>query len=156
MGRGTPKIWQEHVKHIVDIHIYDLPEDVEELDCLCSPEGPILDAQQLAAELFGASNTWFLCNGSTAGLMAAILALVRIHSRNCHGHQPSIVIVPRNCHKSVLQGCIISGAEVVYVTPVYDPMMKMHHGCRLHDIKAALATVLRIPRRNMATKFISK
>ena len=103
MGRGTPRIWQEYLKNTPEIYKYDLPEDVEDLDCLCSPEGPILEAQQLAAEVFGALCTWFLCNGSTGGLMASIVALVRLHCRNTLGTQPPIIVVPRNCHKSIIQ-----------------------------------------------------
>ena len=68
MGRGTPHI----IESVLDCNFYkyDLPEDVEDLDCLCSPEGPILASQELAADAFGAAYTWFLCNGSSAGIMA--------------------------------------------------------------------------------------
>jgi arginine decarboxylase len=108
MGRGAPAMMQQLLG--ADIFKYDLPEDVEELDCLCSPEGPILEAQQLAAEVFGAVNTWFLCNGSTGGLMAAILSLVQLHRRKT-GASKCVFIVPRNCHKCVVQGLILSGAD---------------------------------------------
>ena len=139
MGRGVPKIIKEKLD--CGFYHYDLPEDVEDLDCLCSPEGPILLAQQLAAQAFGAANTWFLCNGSTGGLMAAILALVRIHRRKNSRHQDSVVIVPRNCHKSIIQGLVIAGAEAVYITPVHDNIMQIAHGCRIKDIQSALTAV---------------
>ena len=44
----------------------DLPE-LPELDNLFAPEGVIAEAQQLAALAFGATQTWFLVNGSTCG-----------------------------------------------------------------------------------------
>jgi arginine decarboxylase len=141
MGRGIPSVWHDAFGQDGSIFRFDLPEDVEELDCLCSPEGPILAAQELAAEAFGAAKTWFLCNGSTGGLMAALLALVQMHRRNSPGVARSIVIAPRNCHKCVVQGIVLSGAEVVYVAPSYDTAMGIHHGCRLEDLETALRTV---------------
>ncbi|HXF35380.1 MAG TPA: hypothetical protein VN603_12485, partial [Candidatus Acidoferrales bacterium] len=35
------------------------------LDDLLQPEGPLVEAQDLAAEVFGAEHTYFLINGST-------------------------------------------------------------------------------------------
>src|SRR4028119_236489 len=51
----------------------DLPE-LPQLDNLFAPQGVIQEAQQLAAAAFGAEHTWFLVNGSTCGVEAAILA----------------------------------------------------------------------------------
>ena len=51
----------------------DLPE-LPELDNLFNPEGAIAEAQELAAEAFGADSTRFLANGSTCGIIAAIVA----------------------------------------------------------------------------------
>ncbi|KAK4564678.1 hypothetical protein RGQ29_006669 [Quercus rubra] len=48
---------------------HDLPE-LPELDNLFSPEGPILDAQRLAAELFGSSETWFLVGAISAMVLS--------------------------------------------------------------------------------------
>ena len=41
-------------------------------------QGPIRAAQSLAADLFGAKTTFFLCNGSTVGMLAAMLAAVQV------------------------------------------------------------------------------
>lgn len=54
----------------------DLTE-LADLDNLSAPQGVIQEAQQLAAAAFGASQTWFLVNGSTCGVEAAILATCR-------------------------------------------------------------------------------
>nr|POE91773.1 arginine decarboxylase [Quercus suber] len=48
---------------------HDLPE-LPELDNLFSPEGPILDAQRLAAKLFGSSETWFLVGAISAMVLS--------------------------------------------------------------------------------------
>ena len=61
-------------------HRSELPE-LPELDNLFAPEGAILQAQALAAEAFGAGQTWFLANGSTAGVLAAVMACVQSWQR---------------------------------------------------------------------------
>jgi lysine decarboxylase len=65
------------------------------------PTGCIRDAQQLAADLFGAEATFFLSAGSTLGVAAALLATVP------HGQT---VALPRNVHRSVVAGLVLSGA----------------------------------------------
>jgi len=72
--------------------LYDLPE-LPELDDLFYPKGVILDAQNRAAQLFGSSKMWFLVNGSTCGIQAAMMGTC------CPG---DYIVVPRNCHISVL------------------------------------------------------
>ena len=88
---------------------FDLTE-AEGLDDLHHPEGAILEAQRLAAELYGADWSWFLVNGTTCGNEAMILSAVGPGEK---------IIVPRNAHKSVLMGLILSGAVPVWVTPGY-------------------------------------
>ena len=87
----------------------DLSE-AEGLDDLHQPTGPIREAQELAAELFHARRTFFLVNGTTCGNEAMVLSAVREGEK---------IIVPRNVHKSVLMGLIMSGATPVYVMPEY-------------------------------------
>ncbi|XP_016901835.2 uncharacterized protein LOC103495919 isoform X1 [Cucumis melo] len=90
--------------------MHDLPE-LPELDNLFCPEGPILEAQQQAAKLFGASETWFLVGGTTCGIQAAIMATC---SPGDH------IILPRNSHISVISALVLSGAIPKYIMPVYD------------------------------------
>lgn len=90
--------------------IHDLPE-LPELDNLFSPQGPILDAQQEAAKLFGASETWFLVGGTTCGIQAAIMA-------TCS--PGDYLILPRNCHLSAISALVLSGALPKYIIPEYD------------------------------------
>ncbi|MGB3293852.1 MAG: aminotransferase class I/II-fold pyridoxal phosphate-dependent enzyme, partial [Phormidesmis sp.] len=87
----------------------DLPE-LPDLDNLFAPEGVILQAQSLAAAAFGAEQTWFLANGSTCGLEAAILATCGPGDK---------LILPRDVHTSAISGLILSGAVPVYVAPTY-------------------------------------
>lgn len=93
----------------------DLPE-LPELDNLFAPEGVIAEAQQLAAQAFGADRTWFLANGSTCGIVAAILATCGDGDK---------IILPRNSHQSAIAGLILSGATPIFVNPEYDPNLDL-------------------------------
>ncbi|MCQ2511563.1 MAG: aminotransferase class I/II-fold pyridoxal phosphate-dependent enzyme, partial [Lachnospiraceae bacterium] len=86
---------------------YDLTE-TDNLDDLHHAEGPILEAQQLAAQLFGSDRCFFLVNGTTCGNEAMILTAVRPGEK---------ILVPRNAHKSVTMGLILSGAIPVWIEP---------------------------------------
>ncbi|MGH2412899.1 MAG: aminotransferase class I/II-fold pyridoxal phosphate-dependent enzyme, partial [Microcystaceae cyanobacterium] len=88
----------------------DLPE-LPELDNLFAPEGVIEKAQSLAAEAFGSEKTWFLVNGSTCGVMAAILATCGPGDK---------IILPRNIHQSAIAGLILSGAIPIFINPEYN------------------------------------
>jgi arginine decarboxylase len=90
----------------------DLPE-LPELDNLFAPQGVIAEAQNLAAEAFGAEKTWFLVNGSTCGILAAILATCGPGDK---------IILPRNSHQSAIAGLILSGATPIFINPEYDPV----------------------------------
>ncbi len=106
----------------------DLPE-LPELDNLFAPEGVILEAQCLAADAFGAEQTWFLANGSTCGIEAAILATCGPGDK---------LILPRNLHSSAVSGLILSGAVPVYVSPTYSAAWDMPLGV----VPEAIATAL--------------
>jgi lysine decarboxylase len=89
----------------------DLPE-LPELDNLFAPRGVIQTAQSLAAEAWGADQTWFLVNGSTCGLIAAILATCGEGDK---------LLLPRNCHQSAIAGVIHAGVIPIFIEPAYDP-----------------------------------
>jgi len=83
----------------------DLTE-VPGLDNLKNPEGCLKESQALAAKLYEAVATFYLVNGSTAGLQAALLAV------NSPGGK---IFIPRHAHISVINGLILSGGEPVLV-----------------------------------------
>lgn len=106
----------------------DLPE-LPDLDNLFAPEGVIREAQELAAAAFGAEQTWFLANGSTAGIEAAILATCKPGDK---------LILPRNVHRSGISGLTLSGAAPIFVHPDYDPVLDLAHSIAPKAIAAAL------------------
>ena len=65
------------------------------------PTGCVRDAQALAADLFGAGATFYLTAGSTLGVATSLLAAVP---------PGGTVVLPRNVHRSVVAGLVLSGA----------------------------------------------
>jgi arginine decarboxylase len=108
----------------------DLPE-LPGLDNLFAPDGVIHQAQCLAAQTFGAAETWFLANGSTSGIQAAMLATVGDGDR---------IIVPRNAHRCVIAGLMLSGAMPVWVSPQLDDTWQLPTGIDPQAIAQALVT----------------
>jgi arginine decarboxylase len=125
-GKGTP----QPLKELLGNQVFqaDLPE-LPELDNLFAPQGVISQAQQLAAEAFGAEETWFLVNGSTAGIMAAILATCDAGDK---------IIVPRNVHRSVISGLILSGAMPIFIYPESDPAWDLAGSITPEAVETAL------------------
>ncbi|KAL2928735.1 Arginine decarboxylase, partial [Bienertia sinuspersici] len=89
------------------LFIHDLPE----LDKLANPKCPFLEAQKQAAEVFGASKTWFLVGGTTCGIHAAIMGACS--PRNT-------LVLPRNSHKSAISAMVFTGLVPKYIVPHYD------------------------------------
>jgi arginine/lysine/ornithine decarboxylase len=63
-----------------------------------------------ARTFYGTKKTWFLVNGSTCGLLAAIAATTEIGET---------VLIGRNCHKAVYHGALLRNLKVEYVYPSY-------------------------------------
>ena len=103
--RGISPRWLEQVGGA--IFGYDLSE-AEGLDDLHNPQGVIREAQELAAEAFGAEHSYFLVNGTTCGNEAMILS---------SAWEGETILVPRNAHKSILMGLILSGARPAWLMP---------------------------------------
>ena len=111
-----------------DVLKWDLPE-LPGLDNLHAPTGAIAAAQALAAEAFGAQQTWFLVNGSTAGVIAAILATCGMDEK---------IILPRNIHSSAIAGLIHAGAVPIFIEPEYDRELDLAHSITPAAVKFAL------------------
>ncbi len=108
-GRGSP----EGLQHWLGRAVFqgDLPE-LPELDNLFTPQGVIQSAQALAAQVWGANQTWFLVNGSTCGIVAAVLATCGDGDK---------LILPRNSHQSAIAAVIQAGAIPIFMEPQQDP-----------------------------------
>jgi arginine decarboxylase len=125
-GRGAPTALTDWLGAAV--FRADLPE-LPELDNLFAPAGAIEQAQALASDAFGADRTWFLANGSTCGIEAAVLATCAPGDK---------LILPRNVHRSAIAALILSGAIPVFVEPEYDVAIDMAHSVTPAAVAAAL------------------
>ncbi len=86
----------------------DVCNSVEELGQLLDHTGPIAASERNAARIFDADHCFFVTNGtSTSNKMVW-------HSTVASG---DIVVVDRNCHKSILHSIIMTGAVPVFLTP---------------------------------------
>lgn len=82
--------------------------EIDGFDNLHHAEEILRDAQQRAAELYGAKRSFYLVNGSTCGLLAAICAAAPKKSR---------ILVARNSHKAVYHGIFLNEYDAVYLYP---------------------------------------
>ncbi|TVY06825.1 aminotransferase class I/II-fold pyridoxal phosphate-dependent enzyme [Paenibacillus cremeus] len=112
-----------------DILKIDMTE-ISGLDDLHHPEEVIREAQELAADCFGAEETYFLVGGSTSGNLALLTASCR---------RGELVLVQRDAHKSVLHGLMLAGARAVFITPRVCKRTGLKLGVALEDLKLAMA-----------------
>jgi arginine/lysine/ornithine decarboxylase len=99
------------------------------LDDLHSPEGVILEAENLLSNLFCTQKSYFLINGSTVGNLSMILAALREDER---------VLVQRNSHKSIMNGIKLAKARPVFISPEYDMDYGVAGGLSLSAVKEAI------------------
>src|SRR5829696_2678401 len=106
----------------------DIPSVTEGVDIGPEPT-PFQQAQQLAAEAWGAGRTWFLINGASQGNHATLMAVA---------HGGDRVVVQRNVHSSVIDGLVLSGMRPTFVAPELDPELGIAHGLTPDSLAAAL------------------
>ena len=95
----------------------DVPHDIYGIDIGPSPT-PYERAELLAAEAFGAAQSWFLTNGATQGNHALCLALAPLGTR---------IVAQRNSHGSLVDGLVLSGGLPSFVAPEYDAERGITH-----------------------------
>jgi len=109
-GRGCDLVYRRLMqKGALKMDLTEIPG----LDNLKNPTGCLKESQELAARLFGAGMTFYLVNGSTVGLQAALLAV------NKPGEK---IIVAGNSHVSIINGLVLSGGIPVPAPVDIDPV----------------------------------
>jgi arginine decarboxylase len=91
---------------------------------------PFEQAQQLAAEAWGARRAWFLVNGASQGNLAAGLALA---------HYGRDVVVQRNAHSSTIDALVLSGMRPTFAAPEVDSELGIAHCLNPETLERALA-----------------
>jgi arginine decarboxylase len=92
----------------------DLTTDVTELpglDDLSHPTGVLANLNHTASAIWNTRSSLISVNGASAGIVAAIMSV------STRGKK---LVVPRNAHKSVITGLVLSGLEPVWYTPEWN------------------------------------
>ncbi|MGG1618298.1 aminotransferase class I/II-fold pyridoxal phosphate-dependent enzyme [Paenibacillus sp. NRS-1782] len=103
--------------------------NIAPLDDLHQPTGVIEEAQKLAAEAYGADYTYYSVQGTSGAIITMIMSICLPGDK---------IIVPRNVHKSIMSAIILSGAKPVFVSPVSDENLGIHHGITTKSVRRAL------------------
>ena len=99
------------------------------LDNLCHPVSVIGEAEEIAADAFGAKQAFFMVNGTTSAVQSMVLSVCK---------QGEKIIMPRNVHRSAINALVISGAVPVYVNPGTNRSLGIPLGMAMEDVKAAI------------------
>jgi len=111
---------------IMDCDITEIPG----ADNLYQAEDIIADTMEKYRKLYGVRESYLLINGSSAGLIAAILTCVPRGGK---------LIMARNCHKSIFNGLLMAGAEPVYIRPEIIDDYSISGEISLAAVKTAIA-----------------
>jgi arginine/lysine/ornithine decarboxylase len=99
------------------------------LDKLCHPVSVIKEAEDLAADAFGASAAFFMVGGTTSSVQAMILSCVKEGEK---------IILPRNVHRSAINALVLCGAIPIYVEPKINQKLGISLGMSVADITSAI------------------
>lgn len=120
--------------------------NIEPLDDLHAPKGIIKQAQDLAAEAFGADYTFFSVQGTSGAIMTMVMAVCGPGDK---------IIVPRNVHKSVMSAIVFSGAIPIFIHPEIDDELGISHGITPESAKKRCLSILTQKGSSLSTRLIS-
>ena len=106
-GRGNPELTAFLGQQCVGVDV----NSMKPLDNLCHPVSVIREAEELAADAFGAAHAFLMVGGTTSSVQSMVLTACK------RGDE---IILPRNVHRSVLNALVLCGAVPVYVNPEVD------------------------------------
>ena len=124
-GRGNPELVELLGSRCVSIDV----NSMKPLDNLCHPVSVIREAEQLAAEAFGAAGAFLMVGGTTSAVQSMILACCKKGDK---------IILPRNVHRSAINALVLCGATPVYVNPEVDGALGISLGMRLAAVEEAI------------------
>ncbi len=99
------------------------------LDNLCHPVSVIKEAEELAADAFGAAHAFFMVGGTTSAVQAMVLSACK------RGDE---IILPRNVHRSVINALVLVGAVPVYINPQMNHELGIALGMAISDVEEAV------------------
>lgn len=124
-GRGNPELVELLGKQCVSIDV----NSMKPLDNLCHPVSVIREAEELAAEAFGASHAFLMVGGTTSSVQSMILSTCK---------QGDKIILPRNVHRSAINALVLCGAKPIYVNPDVNHDLGIPLGMQMSEVEKAI------------------
>ena len=124
-GRGNPELTSFLGERTMSLDV----NSMKPLDNLCHPVSVIKEAEELAAEAFGARAAFFMVGGTTSSVQAMVFTVAARGDK---------IIVPRNVHRSVINAMVLCGAVPVYVDPGAHAQLGIALGMTLADVEKAI------------------
>ncbi len=124
-GKGNPQLTEFLGEKCMSVDV----NSMKPLDNLCHPVSVIKEAEELAAEAFGAAQAFFMVGGTTSAVQTMILSSVK------YGDE---IILPRNVHQSVINALVLCGAVPVYINPQMNKKLGIALGMSVEDVKRTI------------------
>ena len=124
-GRGNPELVELLGERCVSIDV----NSMKPLDNLCHPVSVIKEAEELAADAFGAEHAFLMVGGTTSAVQTMILSCCKKGDK---------IILPRNVHRSAINAMVLCGAKPIYVNPDVDQRLGISLGMKRADVERAI------------------
>ena len=124
-GRGNPELAEFLGEKCVGIDV----NSMKPLDNLCHPISVIREAENLAAEAFGAAHAFLMVGGTTSSVQSMVLTACKRGDK---------IILPRNVHRSVINALVLCGAIPVYVNPEVNHRLGIALGMKREQVAKAI------------------
>ena len=124
-GKGNPELMEFLGERCLSVDV----NSMKPLDNLCHPVSVIKEAEELAAEAFGAAHAFFMVGGTTSAVQAMILSSVKSGDE---------IILPRNVHQSVINSLVLCGAVPVYINPQTNSRLGIALGISMQDVERTI------------------
>ena len=124
-GRGNPELVELLGSKCVGIDV----NSMKPLDNLCHPVSVIKEAEELAADAFGAAHAFLMVGGTTSAVQSMVLSCCKKGDK---------IILPRNVHRSVINALVLCGAKPVYVNPDVDHHLGISLGMKVSQVEKVI------------------
>ena len=114
-GRGNPELTALLGEQCVKLDV----NSMKPLDNLCHPVSVIREAEELAAEAFGAAHAFLMVGGTTSAVQSMVLSVAKRGEK---------IILPRNVHRSVMGD----------IDPACDDRLGIPLGMSVSDVERAI------------------
>lgn len=124
-GRGNPELTELLGEKCVGMDV----NSMKPLDNLCHPVSVIREAEELAADAFGAAHAFLMVGGTTSAVQSMVMSVAKRGDK---------IILPRNVHRSVMGAMVLCGAIPVYVNPECDDRLGIPLGMKVSEVEKAI------------------